>query len=175
MKGQERIREMVEGFADWWLWGPLLLSRRHANPLLFEMLYKHPQRAFPYEWFVTENRRRDQRQSEFELLKADAFDQNLYFDVFVEYAKSSPEDILMQITVWNRGPEAALLHVLPQLWYRNTWSLGYDLLKPELRVLSANSLIGCHTTLGEYHFYLDGNLSLLFCGNETNTTNSMKW
>ncbi len=87
-------------------------------------LYKYPQAAFPYDDLVETNRRRSRHEFEYELLDTGVFDQDRYFDVFVEYAKASPEDILIQITVHNRGPEAATLHVLPTLWFRNTWSVG---------------------------------------------------
>src|SRR5216683_973192 len=91
-----------------------------------KMLYKYPQREFPYAQLVEENSRRkgDSRQPEFELLDTGIFDDDRYFDVFVEYAKAGPEDLLMRITVHNRGPEAAALHLLPQLWFRNTWAWG---------------------------------------------------
>src|SRR5262245_48565568 len=85
-----------------------------------QFLYKYPQRAFPYARLVDENARRGKRDGEFELIDTGIFDDDRYFDVFVEYAKSAPADILMQITVHNRGPEAATIHVLPQLWFRNT-------------------------------------------------------
>jgi len=85
-----------------------------------KMLYKYPQREFPYSWLAEENRRRGGYDPEFELLDTGVFDDNRYWDVFVEYGKASPHDILMQITVANRGPEAAEIHVLPQLFFRNT-------------------------------------------------------
>jgi hypothetical protein len=88
-----------------------------------KMLYKYPQREFPYAQLVEENARGAARTSpEFELLDTGIFDDDRYFDVFVEYAKAAPEDILMRVTVHNRGPEAATIHVLPHLWFRNTWS-----------------------------------------------------
>ncbi len=95
-------------------------------------LYKYPQQEFPYARLLEENRRRDRYAPEFELLDTGVFDQNRYFDVVTEYAKGSPTDILIRITVHNRGPEAADLHLLPQLWFRNTWSWGYPVRKPEL-------------------------------------------
>ena len=97
-----------------------------------KMLYKYPQRPFPYAQLVEENRRRGKDEPEFELIDTGVFDDDRYFDVFVEYAKSSPSDILIRITVHNRGPEAADLHLLPQLWFRNTWSWGDPVRKPEL-------------------------------------------
>ena len=89
-------------------------------------LYKYPQRAFPYRDLVETNRRRSREEFEYELLDTGAFDEDRYFDVFVEYAKAGPEDVLVRITVHNRGPEAARLRVLPTLWFRNTWSWGED-------------------------------------------------
>jgi len=86
------------------------------------MLYKYPQAEFPYEYLIEENRRRGRQAPEFELLDTGVFAENRYFDVLVEYAKADVEDILIRITVSNRGPEAATLHVLPQVWFRNTWS-----------------------------------------------------
>src|SRR5216110_2258644 len=87
-------------------------------------LYKYPQRAYPYAWLVEENRRRGKNDAEFELVDTGVFDDGRYFDVTVEYAKASPDDILIRVTVANRGPDAAPLHVLPTLWFRNTWSWG---------------------------------------------------
>jgi len=89
-------------------------------------LYKYPQAEFPYEQLVSENKRRDQTQREFELTDTGVFNEGRYFDVFVEYAKASSNDILIRITVENRGPEAARIHLLPTLWFRNTWSWGHD-------------------------------------------------
>ena len=85
-------------------------------------LYKYPQAAYPYSDLVTTNRSRGKHEAEYELLDTGVFDDNRYFDVFVEYAKAAPDDILIRISVCNRGPEAAALHVLPTLWFRNTWS-----------------------------------------------------
>src|SRR5436309_2321703 len=96
-------------------------------------LYKYPQAAFPYSQLVEENRRRDKQSREFELVDTGVFNDNRYFDVFVEYAKASPEDILIRITVANRGPEAAELHLLPTIWFRNTWCWANDETKPSLR------------------------------------------
>src|SRR5580692_1630113 len=101
-----------------------------------KMLYKYPQRAFPYAQLVEENRARTGHDPECELIDTHVFDEDRYFDVFVEYAKAAPEDIVMQVTVCNRGPEEALIHVLPQLWFRNTWSWGHTNDKPELTATS---------------------------------------
>src|SRR3974377_2303438 len=89
-------------------------------------LYKYPQRAYPYDDLVRTNRARTRLESEYELIDTGVFEDDRYFDVFVEYAKEAPEDILIKITICNRGPEAASLHVLPTLWFRNTWSWSQD-------------------------------------------------
>ena len=96
-------------------------------------LYKYPQREFPYGDLVETNRRRSREELEYELLDTGIFDDDRYFDVFVEYAKSDPEDILIRISVHNRGPEAAQIHLLPTLWFRNTWSWDKDEPKPMMR------------------------------------------
>src|SRR5690349_13512705 len=98
-----------------------------------KFLYKYPQREFPYSRLVEENRRRGKRDPEFELIDTGVFADDRYFDVFVEYAKTSPEDILIRIEAINRGPEAAEIHLLPTMWFRNTWSWGLDERKPKLR------------------------------------------
>src|SRR5688572_25811223 len=98
-----------------------------------KMLYKYPQRAFPYAQLTEENRRRGKDQPEFELLDTGVFDDDRYWDVFVEYAKGSPEDVLVRITLHNRGPESASLHVLPHVWFRNTWSWKPGGTRPQLR------------------------------------------
>lgn len=95
-------------------------------------LYKYPHNEFPYSKLVQENRRRDKHQPELELLDTGVFDEDRYFDVFVEYAKADVEDILIKITVTNRGPEAANLRVLPTIWFRNTWSWGSRAQRPKL-------------------------------------------
>jgi hypothetical protein len=136
-------------------------------------LYKYPHSAFPYDQLVAENRRRDRHQPEFELLDTGVFDENRYFDVFVEYAKRSAEDMLIQITVVNRGPEAKTLHLLPTLWFRNTWSCNNDADKPtlqELRSEKGGTTIGAfHPTLGKRWLYAQGNAEVLFTENETNS------
>jgi hypothetical protein len=87
-------------------------------------LYKYPQAAFPYGSLLETNGARNRHEFEYELINTGVFDDDRYFDVFIEYAKESPEDILVQVTVHNRGPEAAEIHVLPTLWFRNRWSWG---------------------------------------------------
>jgi hypothetical protein len=132
-----------------------------------KMLYKYPQREFPYAWLAEENRRRGGYDPEFELLDTGVFDDNRYWDVFVEYGKAGPHDILMQITVANRGPEAAEIHVLPQLFFRNTWSWGYGTLKPSMKT-EGHHVEAHHAELGEYEFYAEGAPPFLFCDNDTN-------
>src|SRR6202012_325454 len=104
-----------------------------------------------------------------ELLDTRVFDDDRYFDVFVEYAKASPENILIQITVANRGPDPATLHVLPTLWFRNTWSWGGDTIRPLLDESPSNAIRASHPELGERFLSCDGGSELLFTENETNT------
>ena len=131
------------------------------------MLYKYPQRAFPYADLVAENARRDTHQPEFELLDTGVFAENRYFDVFVEYAQAEPGDILMTITAWNRGPEAAALHLIPHLVLRNTWSWEPGSVKPMLRALGERA-VGLGPDLSVTHLYFDGAAELLFTENESN-------
>jgi hypothetical protein len=133
-----------------------------------KMLYKYPQREFPYDWLVKENGRRSKQDAEFELIDTDAFREDRYFDVFVEYGKAAPEDILIQITVCNRGPEDAPIHLLPQLWFRNTWSWGNDSERPSIQSLSDNTVVTQHPVLGEYTLHTEGAATFLFSENETN-------
>src|SRR4051794_32584273 len=105
-------------------------------------LYKYPQAAFPYDNLVATNKGLSRHDLEYELLDTGVFDGDRYFDVFVEYAKASPEDILVQITVCNRGPEAATLQVLPTVWFRNVWSWGGDGPRPELRQEGHGAAVG---------------------------------
>ena len=131
-------------------------------------LYKYPQRAFPYRDLVETNRTRSREDFEYELLDTGVFDEDRYFDVFVEYAKEGPEDVLIRITVHNRGPEAARLRVLPTLWFRNTWSWGDDVRKPSLRRAGPGVVQATHHELGEYWLHCDGDPELLFTENESN-------
>ena len=131
-------------------------------------LYKYPQREFPYAQLVEENARRSKEQPEFELLDTGIFDDDRYFDVFVEYAQAAPGDVLMRVTVHNRGPEAAQIHLLPQLWFRNTWSWGFDEPTPELRAENGGIFVS-HHELGDFQLACDGEPELLFCENETNS------
>ena len=134
-------------------------------------LYKYPQAAFPYEMLVSENRRRDKNQPEYELLDTGIFNDNRYFDVFVEYAKADVEDILIKITVSNRGPQAANLRLLPTVWFRNTWSWGSKDPRPELHQLrnTASPVIELnHPSFGNRWLHCEGSPELLFTENETN-------
>jgi hypothetical protein len=140
-------------------------------------LYKYPQREFPYSLLAEENRRRGRDQGEFELLDTGVFKEHRYFDVFAEYAKNSPNDILIRITVANRGPEASELHVLPTLWFRNTWSWGRRgegyWPKPRVRQVQEAVLLVEHASLGTLRLAAapgpEGRLPpFLFTENETN-------
>jgi hypothetical protein len=134
-----------------------------------KMLYKYPQAEYPYAKLVEENRRRGKNRPEYELLDTGAFDGDRYFDVFVEYAKAGPEDVLIEITAVNRGPEAAELHLLPQLWFRNTWSWATGQNKPSLALDAQNACVNArHEVLGPYRLYFDDAPEPLFCDNETN-------
>lgn len=136
-------------------------------------LYKYPQAAYPYGDLVEASRRRGRHEMEYELLDTGVFDQDRYFDVFVEYAKASPEDLLIQISVHNRGPEAAEVHVLPTLWFRNQWSWHGGPDRPTLQQLADSGARGVvkatHAALGDRYLYCEGAVPLLFTENETNT------
>jgi len=133
-----------------------------------KMLYKYPRAEFPYARLVEENRKRGKEQPEFELLDTGIFDDDRYFDVFVEYAKAAPDDLLMKVTVHNRGPEEAALHLLPQLWFRNTWSWKGETSKARLTIAGPGAVAAQHPELGAYTLYAEGDPALLFCDNETN-------
>lgn len=135
-----------------------------------KMLYKYPQSQFPYAKLVDENRKRDKLQAEFELIDTGIFDDDRYFDVFVEYAKAAEEDILIKITIHNRGNEDAALNVLPQLWFRNTWSWSYNDYKPSIKPSDQGDVLIDHQSLGHLALYLEDKAPLLFCDNETNVT-----
>ena len=135
-----------------------------------KMLYKYPQAAFPYEQLLQENQRRTKMDPEFELLDTGIFNDDRYFDVFIEYAKAGPEDILIRITAVNRAKEDASLHVLPTLWFRNTWAWGYDSYMPEIFAVKDDIVEIRHRALGNYWFYSNDCRELMFCDNETNST-----
>jgi hypothetical protein len=130
-------------------------------------LYKYPQAAFPYERLVQENRRRTREQPEYELIDTGIFDEDKYFDIFIEYAKAGMEDILIRITVHNRGKEAAPLHILPTIWFRNTWSWGTDDYKPNMVVSNEGDILIEHRDLGEWSLYGETDQNI-FCDNDTN-------
>jgi hypothetical protein len=135
-------------------------------------LYKYPQLEFPYARLLEENRRRGLLQPEFELTDSGVFDENRYFDVFAEYAKGAPNDVLIRITVHNRGPERARLHVLPTLWFRNTWSwgpvFGECTRKPSISLVRDGLVEAEHGELGKYQLAYDPTGQPLFTENETN-------
>ena len=131
------------------------------------MLYKYPQAAFPYDLLVQENARRDRQQPEFEILDTGIFDADRYFDVDIEYAKADADDILLRVTVTNRGPEEALIHVLPQVWFRNTWSWFTDRPKPSLE-RAGDDVVATHEMLGAHTIHFERPDDIKFCENETN-------
>ncbi|MET4072773.1 glucosidase [Hymenobacter sp. UYCo722] len=133
------------------------------------MLYKYPQHAFPYDWLVQENARRDRLKPEFELMDTAIFHENRYFDVFVEFAKADAEDVLIQLTIINRGADAATLHLLPQLWFRNTWAWGNSAYRPALSATTEGHIHAEHQDLGPLTLYCDEAPGLLFCENATNS------
>ena len=141
-------------------------------------LYKYPQAEYPYGDLVEENRRRGGGQPEYELEHTGVFDNSAYWDVFAEYAKATPDDMLIRLTVANRGKKKAKLHLLPTLWYRNTWIWGCKhegcTTKPMLKQMEPNHVRGKHETLFENHFYIDvgpdkKQPELLWTENETNS------
>ncbi len=133
------------------------------------MLYKYPQAAYPYGWLVEENRRRGLHDPEFEVIDTGVFDGGSYFDITIEYAKATPDDILMRVTAVNRGSQPALLHVLAQLWARNTWSWQLQAARPLLRALPDGSVQATHPAMEPMRLSIDGAAELLFCENQTNT------
>jgi hypothetical protein len=147
-------------------------------------LYKYPQAAYPYSDLVDTNRRRSRNEKEYELLDTGVFDGDRYFDVFVEYAKAGPEDILIKISAANRGPEAAKLHLLPTLWFRNNWASwiaesNRTLKKPNLRQIKAeagtSAVAVTHSQLSEFIFSCEGEAPLLFTENTTNNERLFPW
>lgn len=138
-----------------------------------KFLYKYPQAEFPYAQLLEENRKRGKQEREFELLETGVFDENRYFDVFIEYAKATSEDILILLTLCNRGQEVAELDVLPTLWFRNTWSWGNNPYRPTLQRIDAigdSAVIQVeHEHYGSRWLLCQGTPNLLFTENETNT------
>jgi len=133
------------------------------------MLYKLPQAAYPYEWLLEENaRRRGTAAMEFELIDTGIFDDDKYFDIEIEYAKADVDDVLMRVTVHNRGPEQASIHILPQVWFRNIWSWAPGVKKPLLKLQADGLVQAQHDKLGAYAIEFEAPDRLLFCDNETN-------
>jgi hypothetical protein len=133
-----------------------------------KFLYKYPQGPFPYKKLLEEGRNRTQQDLEYELIDTGIFDHDRYFDVFVEYAKSGPDEVLMRVTAHNRGPSAAELHILPTVWFRNTWSWTPGAAKPTIEAAGPDLLAISHPKLGGYSFHVHGEADLLFTENETN-------
>jgi hypothetical protein len=133
------------------------------------MLYKYPHQEFPYAGLAEESARRGKQDPEFELLDTGVFEDNRYFDIEVTYAKADTEDMLIKITVTNRGTDTAELEVLPTLWFRNTWAWGGEVGKPEIYLDTKNSMKASHPIVGDYYFYCDTKAEAVFCENETNT------
>jgi len=138
-------------------------------------LYKYPQRAYPYTDLVETNRRRSREEMEYELIDTGVFDEDRYFDVFVEYVKAAPEDVLIKVSIHNRGSETASIHVLPTIWFRNIWSWSSGVSRPVLRAVkrAGGWAICAHTDplsqepLPDYYLYGQGLIPLLFTENET--------
>jgi hypothetical protein len=133
------------------------------------MLYKYPQTEFPYRLLVEENRRRTTKEPEFEIIDTGLFDDDRYFDVEMEYAKADPHDILLKITAHNRGPDNAELHVLPHVWFRNSWSWS-DAPRPTLEIEGDRAVRLHHPQLGEWRVDFDASQEIYFCENESNAT-----
>jgi hypothetical protein len=156
-----------EDAKDYWFYLDNVPSHAYMRAL-----YKYPHKAFPYEALRAENRKRGRDDPEFELIDTGIFDQNRYFDVEVEYAKAAPTDLLIRVTISNRGPDAATIDFLPTLWFRNTWSWGLSGYRPSLTSLieadGSVQILAEHETLGRYHLTLDGEPELLFTDNDSN-------
>ncbi|OGT00212.1 MAG: glucosidase [Gallionellales bacterium RIFCSPLOWO2_12_FULL_59_22] len=134
-----------------------------------KFLYKYPHAEYPYARLLEESRQRGSGQPEFELPDSGVFDADRYFDVTVEYAKADPRDLLMRVTIANRGSGAAALHVLPQLWFRNTWSWNGSKERPHIESDGEGKALVHHHQLGDYHWYAEGAPPLLFTENDSNT------
>jgi hypothetical protein len=135
-------------------------------------LYKYPQRAYPYDDIVKTNAKKTKFEHEYELLDTGIFDEDRYFDVFVEYAKADEEDVLIRITAANRGPDAATLHLLPTLWFRNTWFREKTPITPQLKQVKGDKgvsvLVASHVEMGDFFLHCEGATELLFTNNESN-------
>ena len=138
-------------------------------------LYKYPQSPFPYSDLVTTNRARRRTEAEYELIDTGIFNDNRYFDIFIEYAKNDINDILVRVTVINRGPDPATLHLLPTIWFRNTWSWGYGTPRPELARFDTHTVTTQEQSLGEFRLWMEDAPQQLFTENETNTLRMWGW
>src|SRR5436190_6340689 len=132
------------------------------------MSYRYPQARFPYDELINRNAARSRFEPEFELWHTNAVAENRYFDIEITYAKETPEDILIRASATNRGPELASLHLLPTIWFRNSWSWGRDTRKPSLRESVSAIIEATHHELGSYHLYCENAEELLFTENESN-------
>lgn len=133
-----------------------------------KMLYKYPQQEFPYSQLLSENAKRNKTQNEFELLDTNIFNDDNYFDIFIEYAKADVDDILIKISIINRSSKTSPLFVIPQTWFRNTWTWGYDDYKPTMFTESKNLIEIEHRDMDKLFLHFDGNAETLFCDNNTN-------
>src|SRR5215468_8588821 len=134
-------------------------------------LYKYPQNVYPYADLINTNRHRTRLDPEYELLDTGIFNEDRYFDIFVEYAKAAPTDLLIEISVCNRGPDESMVHVLPTLWFRNIWTWWPEEPKPSLGDMSRSNAVAiaaADASLGDYFLYCEGQPLLLFTENETN-------
>jgi hypothetical protein len=131
-------------------------------------LYKYPQSEFPYSQLLQANRSRSRQDTEYELMDTGVFDQNRYFDILVEYAKQDVDDVLVRVSVVNHSPDMASLHLLPTIWFRNTWSWGYGTPRPELERLDSHTIVAREHSLGEFKLWFEDAPPLLFTENESN-------
>jgi hypothetical protein len=138
-------------------------------------LYKYPQSPFPYSDLVNTNLARPRTESEYELVDTGIFNENRYFDIFIEYAKNDVNDVLVRATIINRGPSPATLHLLPTIWFRNTWSWGYGAPRPELSRMDAHTIVSQEQSLGEFKLWMEDTPPLLFTENESNTQRLWGW
>lgn len=133
-----------------------------------KMLYKYPQAEFPYNSLIEENKKRDRSQPEFEIIDTGIFNEDAYFDIFIEYAKADADDVLIKLTIHNRFNQPAALNVIPSVWFRNTWAWGYPAEKPVMFVNRDNAIEMHHSLLNTFHLYYENKNEVLFCDNETN-------
>ena len=133
-----------------------------------KMLYKYPQAEFPYQKLIEESKRRGKTDPEFELIDTGVFDDDRYFDIFIEYAKHDFEDIIAKATIYNRGPEKATIWVMPTFWFRKTWFTGHEPFMPKISLTKSNRIKAFSPKSGNYSVSFEGNPDIRFCDNETN-------